>query len=129
MGIGAAANPASISMDFNAADTYQGTAPSGSVNATFTDVPGGVKLILTPHLNSLQGITANYMVFNFNPTKEIAAIVATRSSPGMPGFALRATPDADRATVSFFSADQMRVETISLARMVCVRLTGIAQQS
>jgi len=63
-----------LSIDFNAGNTFSGVAPVGSFNATFEDlVGGGVQLTLTSHANVANNEFVQHegFFFNFNPAKDL----------------------------------------------------------
>jgi hypothetical protein len=61
---------AHASLSFNPGNTFSGTAPSGFLTANFTDVAGGVQLVITSNLASGENLDPNKaLYFNINPAK------------------------------------------------------------
>jgi len=66
-----AAGSAHASLSFNPGSTFSGTAPVGSLTADFTDVAGGVQLVLTSNLASGENLDpGKSFYFNINPAKD-----------------------------------------------------------
>jgi len=65
-----AARSAHASLSFDPARTFSGTAPDGSLTANFTDVSGGVQLVITSYLAAGENLDpGKALYFNFNPQK------------------------------------------------------------
>ncbi len=65
------AGNAQASLSFSPDNTFSGTAPAGSLTADFTDVAGGVQLVITSNLASAENLDpAKALYFNFNPSKD-----------------------------------------------------------
>ncbi len=65
------ADTALASLSFNPDNTFSGNAPAGFLTADFTDVTGGVQLVITSNLASGENIDAGKaLYFNFNPSKD-----------------------------------------------------------
>lgn len=60
---------ASTSLSFYPVNTFSGTAPVGSLTASFTDVTGGVELVINSSLASGENLDPSALYFNFNPDK------------------------------------------------------------
>jgi hypothetical protein len=68
---GSARARADLVFNYNPTNTFSGTAPAGSLTATFTDVAGGVQLVLTSNLAAGENLDpgpAGAFYFNFAPT-------------------------------------------------------------
>jgi hypothetical protein len=68
--IPATASADSYTLDFLPTNTFSGTAPAGTLSATFSDVSGGVQLVITSSLAAGENLDAGgSLYFNINPTK------------------------------------------------------------
>jgi len=66
-----AAEPAPAALSYDPANTFSGTAPAGSLTADFTDVAGGVQLVITSNLAAGENLDpTKALYFNFNPAKD-----------------------------------------------------------
>ena len=67
----ASAETAHAYLSFNPGNTFSGNAPAGFLTADFTDVAGGVQLVITSNLASGENLDAGKsLYFNFNPSKD-----------------------------------------------------------
>ncbi len=65
-----AGGSAHASLSFTPANTFSGTAAAGFLTAAFTDVTGGVRLVITSDLASGENLDPGKAIyFNFNPLK------------------------------------------------------------
>lgn len=61
---------APTSLSFNPSNTFSGDTPIGSLTASFTDVTGGVELVINSNLASGENLNPDKALhFNFNPSK------------------------------------------------------------
>jgi hypothetical protein len=70
--LGSASARADFILNYSAASTFSGTAPAGSLTATFTDVAGGVKLVLSSSLAAGENLDPGpegAFFFNFDPSQ------------------------------------------------------------
>ncbi len=57
-----------VSLFFDPASTFSGTAPAGSLTAAFTDVAGGVQMVITSKLTGKENLDPSSALFlNINP--------------------------------------------------------------
>lgn len=60
---------------FIPANTFSGTPPAGSLNAAFSDVSGGVQLLITSTLASGENLDPGKALYlNFNPVKDLSLL-------------------------------------------------------
>jgi hypothetical protein len=65
------AESAHASLSFDPSNTFSGTAPAGSITADFTDVAGGVQLVITSNLAAGENLDpGKALYFNVNPSKD-----------------------------------------------------------
>lgn len=62
------AQAAMVTLNIDQPFSYTGTAPTGSITATFTDITGGVQLKIDNNLSAGESIDELY--FNINPSKD-----------------------------------------------------------
>jgi len=73
---------------FNPTNTFSGTAPAGSLSATFSDVTGGVQLVLTSALAAGENLDPGKALYlNFDPMKASSLGSLTFTLTGNTGFA------------------------------------------
>jgi hypothetical protein len=68
----------SITFSFDPINTFSGTAPTGPLTATFSDVGGDVQLVLTSNLGTGENLAANE-AFDFNLNPSIDSILGNLS--------------------------------------------------
>lgn len=62
---------ADYSLSFDPGNTFSGTAPAGSLTAVFSDVAGGVQLVITSNLASGENLDpGKALYFNINPADD-----------------------------------------------------------
>jgi hypothetical protein len=81
---------ADLTFNFLPTNTFSGTAPAGTLTATFSDVgTNQVQLVISSNLASGENVQANNgFYFNFNPAKapaELAKLTFALTSFGPPG--------------------------------------------
>src|SRR5262249_38595659 len=81
-----AASANTLTFNFNPVNTFSGTAPAGSLTATFTDLGNGdVSLLLTSNLAAGENLDpGKAFYFNFDPSEDATALSFTLT--GNPGF-------------------------------------------
>lgn len=68
--LGSVTGIAHASLSFNPENTFSGTAPAGYLTANFTDIAGGVQLVITSNLAAGENIDPNKaLYFNMNPSQ------------------------------------------------------------
>jgi hypothetical protein len=83
-----------LTFAFNPSGTWTGTAPAGSVTATFTDVAGGVQLVINSNLGPNENLdpqSQGAIFFNFNPAKSSELTHLTFALTANTGFSQVAT--------------------------------------
>jgi len=66
-----AAGSAHASLSFDPSNTFSGIAPAGSLTADFTDIAGGVQLVITSNLAPGENLDpGRSLYFNINPSKD-----------------------------------------------------------
>lgn len=69
--LAAGTGAAHASLSFDPSNTFSGTAPAGSLTADFTDVAGGVQLVITSNLASGENLDpGKALYFNVNPSDD-----------------------------------------------------------
>ncbi len=64
-------SPVHATLSFDPANTFSGTAPSGSMTADFTNISGGVQLVITSNLASGENLDpGKALYFNINPADD-----------------------------------------------------------
>ncbi|MFZ0931349.1 MAG: VPLPA-CTERM sorting domain-containing protein [Syntrophobacteraceae bacterium] len=83
---------ASYTLNFDPTNTFSGTAPAGSLTATFTDVTGGVQLTVTSSLATGENLDpGKALYFNFNPSKDSSLGDLSFALTGNTGFSQQST--------------------------------------
>jgi hypothetical protein len=92
-------------LSFNPGNTFSGTAPTGSLTATFTDVPGGVQLVITSNLASGERVATKNDGFFFNIDPAASSLLShlSISLTSFTGFS--STPNALATGEDAFKAD------------------------
>lgn len=98
-----AAGPAHASFSFTPGNTFSGIAPAGSLTADFTNVTGGVQLVITSHLAPGENLDpGKALYFNFDPSKNSILQNLSFHLTGNTNFSLAA---AVSTAVDHFKAD------------------------
>lgn len=82
----------SYTYTFDPVSTFSGTAPTGSLTASLTDVAGGVELVITSSLATGENLDpGNALFLNFDPTKASALSSLSFSLTANTGFSQAAS--------------------------------------
>jgi hypothetical protein len=68
------ASRADVVFEFDPVNTFSGNAPTGTLSATFSDVSGGVQLVITSNLGSGENVATKNDGFYFNVEPGLAAL-------------------------------------------------------
>jgi hypothetical protein len=83
---------ASYTYSFDPANTFSGAAPTGSLTATFSDVAGGVQLVITSSLSTGENLDPGKALYlNFDPARASDLSSLTFSLTSNTGFSQAAT--------------------------------------
>jgi hypothetical protein len=88
----AAASADTLTFSFAPANTFSGTAAAGSITATFTDVAGGVQLVISSALSPGENLDPGKTLYlNINPSKSSLLSSLTFALTGNTNFSQAAT--------------------------------------